>query len=1306
MFITTYQGRFSIQMMDHLLPSQPPVSCDLERHGVFVKKVGGCYLYTDGAVAGLFGLPMQVFVNKTDLELFQKPMLQQLEALSDRARESLAEIRGTVTLAGGKKVVVRLECFGVSSEAFLMGSVRPLEEPLPDKPLAEANWDWDIAKDEMRWSGSAAAILGLSQEELCISFRGYLAVAHPDDRQRVLASISACLHRKKAYSISHRLLLASGEQHFVTVNAMAAYDAEGRAMRMLGTLVIDEQSTALATTPLFMGGIVDHFRDAVFLVDPETGSLIDVNKAACLSLDHTRKELLSRSMKDVNVCLGGKATFDTLVQGMMQDGECLLDGALRRSDGSTFPVETSVKLISLHNRDYLFAVARDMRKRVRKEVPSRVTESITEGLLTDIPELVSRWSRSGTLVFLNQNTCDYFQCSEKVVLGSPFGAFVHSDDLGLLVLSLDSLASGGSICEVELRVPESVRAYGWLRWRIRLLGNHEPSMGMYQVVAIDISEYKRAEEAVRRGTERLRIAFSVHDEDANDENEQVEGQSLFGSGTVGYAPHLKGSSLQRLRQLVYPSDLAQINAKICSRGISGGMGYKSGGDDNRWTWTSVAFSKGLNDAGGGVSLQLRGNRLAQASGGDPIQGLTKYRDFFWYSNEAILIHSVSGKVLEVNHKASKVFGYTADELGKMNVSELVSPRGEIAFRLASEELISDGNIVFETQFQHAQGQTYPVEVASTLLPLEERPVIQMVVRDITQRKVVEERTRLSATVYESTTEGVMITDNNGLILSVNKAFSLITGYAQAEVQGKTPSILKSARQPPEFYSDLWRALHVSGQWQGEIWNKRKNGEEYPVWESINEVRDADGRVSHYVAVMADITKLKSSQEEVNYLAYHDTLTDLPNRLLFNEQLKHALSIAKRDEAQLAVMFMDLDRFKNINDSLGHPVGDEVLRQTAKRLRAVLREQDVIARIGGDEFMLLLEGIGSSSDAALIAQKLLHSLLPPFHVNDQVLYLAASIGISMYPRDGDDEAVLVKNADTAMYEAKAAGRDDFRFYSNTSGLSLNESFYLEAGLRNALSNAELEVHYQPQIALDTGKVVGAEALVRWRHPQKGLLSPEKFIGLAEETGLIVPIGAWVLRQACRQIKTWHDAGYPLRSMAVNLSSIQVSRGDIVGTVRRALEDTGLDGKYLELEITENVVLNDAEQVISVLNSLRSLGVRLTIDDFGTGYSSLAYLKRLPVGKLKIDRSFVMDVSHDSHDEGIVKAVIALGKSLGMKLVAEGVEREEHQRFLMSEGCDVGQGFLYSPAVVASDFPPLFARFAGEELNLYPLQKIYY
>ena len=539
----------------------------------------------------------------------------------------------------------------------------------------------------------------------------------------------------------------------------------------------------------------------------------------------------------------------------------------------------------------------------------------------------------------------------------------------------------------------------------------------------------------------------------------------------------------------------------------------------------------------------------------------------------------------------------------------------------------------------------------------------------------EDSLRQAAAVFDATQEGVLVTDAEQRIVHVNPAFTRITGYAAEEVLGQHPSLLKSGRHDPAFYHGLWHALQSRGAWSGEVWNRRKSGDIYPQWQCIRSIHDDQGTLSHYVAVFSDITALKRSQRELDYLAHHDPLSNLPNRLLFTERVEHALERAGREQRPGAVLLIDLDHFKHINESLGHNVGDLLLKAVGERLGEQLGNGTTLARLGGDEFGLLCEQCAAAAQAASLAQQLLQHLGAPFHLNGQELYVSASIGISLFPGDAHSVEQVLRNADSALFKAKNSGREGFAFYTQALTEYARQRVELASALRHAVDNGELRVHYQPLHCLRSQRAVGVEALVRWQHPQRGLVAPGEFIPIAEDSGLIGAIDSWVLEQACRQMVAWQAAATPLQFVAVNVSSRLFSRGELDQRVAQVLATTGLDPDCLELEVTESAVMDDPDLALALLSRLRGLGVRLAIDDFGTGYSSLARLKGLPVQKLKLDQSFVRGLPDDQDDAAITRAVIALGHSLELEILAEGIERPEQMEFLRQLGCDHGQGYHF-------------------------------
>ncbi len=553
----------------------------------------------------------------------------------------------------------------------------------------------------------------------------------------------------------------------------------------------------------------------------------------------------------------------------------------------------------------------------------------------------------------------------------------------------------------------------------------------------------------------------------------------------------------------------------------------------------------------------------------------------------------------------------------------------------------------------------------------------------------ETQLRLYANVFTNANEGMTITDAASRIVAVNPAFCNITGYTEAEVLGQTPAILNSGRHGKAFYEGMWRELREKGAWQGEIWNRRKSGGIFPEWLSIVGINDERGVLTNYIGVFTDVSERKQSEARIHHLAHHDALTGLPNRLLLDDRINQAILQAKRSKRPVAVVFIDLDRFKNINDTLGHEVGDNLLIQASQRGLAVLRESDTMARQGGDEFVVVLPELDHRQDAMHVVRKLLGVLCHPYLLAGHELTVSASAGIALFPDDGQTGSELLRKADAAMYRAKEEGRNTFRFFSaeiNTASLG---ELLLENDLHGALDRGELMMHYQPKVDALTGEIVGAEALMRWKHREHGLISPARFIPLAEANGLINSFGEWAIENVCAQLRAWLDADLLAVPVAVNISAHQFADQDLPQLVAHALGEYGIPPQLLELELTESLLMRNSIRATQVLQTLRRMHVSVSVDDFGTGYSSLSYLKQFPVEAVKIDRSFVCEI--DEHGESIklAAAIIAMAHQLDLKVVAEGVENEYQRRYLLEHGCDQFQGYFFGHPVAADAFAELLA-----------------
>ena len=654
-------------------------------------------------------------------------------------------------------------------------------------------------------------------------------------------------------------------------------------------------------------------------------------------------------------------------------------------------------------------------------------------------------------------------------------------------------------------------------------------------------------------------------------------------------------------------------------------------------------------------------------------------------DQPVIAMDLAGYLTGWNAGAQILFGYTPEAAIGRHVLFLYADEPDDSNAQLPELFLEEGSSFMEVRRRKKSGEVFRAALTLTQIrDADGEPMgLQAHLSEIADRLSSEEKLRLHARIIEDSDQGILITDTNECIVSVNSAFSRITGYPASEAIGQTPDLLRSGVHSSDFRAQVRSAMHGAGAWQGEIVGKRKNGELFPQSVTISVVRQDNGDITHAFSIFSDVSVLRAAEERMQRLVNYDSLTGLPNRTLLHQLVGQALIAAHRTNDHGALLVIDLNRFTSVNDTLGHEVGDELLRQVGQRFRQALRDEDVLARVGGDEFVAALINIQKREHGAIVAQKLLATLEAPFIIESQAVHIGASIGVSVYPEDSLDTAALLRFADVALKRAQENGEPGYMFYSPEMNQRAKEQWLLESELRHALSNHELLLHYQPKVSLRNGQIVGAEALIRWHHPEQGLIPPSRFIPVAEETGLILELGSWVVEEACRQLKSWIDGGLELVPVAVNLSARQFD-AQLPARLQASVERHGVPHEFLKLEITESLLVRGPETVIPIMNELAAMGFALALDDFGTGYSSLAYLKKFPISTLKIDRSFVIGVPADENDCAIAQAIVTMGKQLRQEIVAEGVETQAQMAFLRDLGCDQLQGYLFSPPVTAQAF----------------------
>jgi diguanylate cyclase (GGDEF)-like protein/PAS domain S-box-containing protein len=821
-------------------------------------------------------------------------------------------------------------------------------------------------------------------------------------------------------------------------------------------------------------------------------------------------------------------------------------------------------------------------------------------------------------------------------------------------------------------------------------------------ITIDITDSKEAEARHERGEARLRAIFE-------NEPECIKVLDAFGKlremNPAGLAM-IEADSLeqvvgQALLTLIVPecrAAFAEMHKKVMG-GEDGVLQFEVVGLKGRRSWLET-HAVPMQDGGETVMLAVTRDITEHKQAEDALRySEQRFRDVSEAAGEYLWETDANLVYTYVSRRSVEVKGYTPEELLGHTPVEFMPPgdfqpdvvaraiANKTPFRVEHRDITKSGEIMWEevNGVPFCDDRGVVIGLRGTGL-------------NITERKLAEDKSKLAALVYESSSEGMMVTDGENRILDINPAFTRTTGYTLEEVRGKTPSFLNSGRQDAAFYSAMLHAIKSGGSWQGEMWNRRKNGEIYVEWQTINAIFNADGSVHRHVALFSDITQKKATEELIWRQANFDSLTGLPNRRMFHDRLEQELKKSARSGLPLALMFIDLDHFKEVNDTLGHDQGDYLLIEAARRIADCVRSSDTVARLGGDEFTVILPALEDTDSVERIAQAIIDSLMRSFMLCNENVFISASIGITLYPGDADEIETLLKNADQAMYVAKNAGRNRFSYFTQALQDAAQTRMRLTSDLRGALEAEQFRVYYQPIVEMATGEIHKAEALIRWQHPERGMVSPVQFIPLAEESGLINQIGDWVFQETARQVKHWRATHAPLFQISVNKSPVQFRQNNIdsESSWLAQLAALSLHGQSISVEITEGLLLNAEGDVQNKLFALRDAGVQVSIDDFGTGYSSLAYLKKFDIDYLKIDQSFVSNLENDTDDLALCEAIIVMAHKLGLKVIAEGVETEKQRDILARAGCDYAQGFLFSKALPAEEFEALLVRSRAESL----------
>lgn len=1130
------------------------------------------------------------------------------------------------------------------------------------------NWSWDVLTGEIIWSDEIYQIFAQDKEQFKPTYNKLLKLIYSEDIEKLKQAEKRTFNQGEKYCLDYRIILPNSSIRWVHVEAIPNTDPQRKPLQLVGTLQ-DITNTKRVEQDLQIKELAIASSMSAIAIGDLEGNLTYINHAflQMWGYEHQEEVLGQPFLKFWQIRKKAKEVISSISSSQDSHGHWLGELVGRRKDGSLFDAQVSANLVTNGEAVSICMIisVMDITQQKAAEISLKKLLRLYTNLTKVAPVGIFRADLQGNYIYANNKTCQIVGGSMEDLLGTGWSNYLYDEDRGKVIKEWTQAIHNKTTFRGEYRYQNQEGNLIWVLAQTIAEVDEQGEVISYVGTLTDITERKQAEEATNQINAEMQAIFDTFPDlffRVNSEGIILDYRTHNESDLYALPSQFLGKKIQDVLPYPVGNKLCKAVRKTLKTQSLVSIEYYLTIEEQKTFFEARIVPFNDNQAIA-IARNITTRKQVEIALRESEERL---RTIIVNDPTGLIILDTHGKVIFVNPAAETLFGRTSEQL-----------MGEI---LGIPIVINDFT---EIAIPQPKGKLIIARMRFVKTIWEGKPTFLASLTDITDLKEAEEQLHILHQATEQSPVSIVITDADGNIEYVNPKFEEVTGYSKEEVLGNNPRILKTGNSSSEEYKLLWETISSGREWHGEFYNRKKNGELF--WEaaSISPIKNQEGMITHFVGIKEDITERKAQEATLAYQANYDALTGLPNRFLAMDRLRQCINQAERNKTRVAVMFIDLDHFKDVNDTLGHEYGDLLLQQASHRLLDSLRKSDTVARLGGDEFLVIIYDLEEVNQCKQIASKILLTLEKPFNLSGEEAFISASIGITIYPDDGNDVSLLMRNADAAMYKGKRGGRNDFKFYTAGMNEAAHHRLRLENFLRYAINKQELFVVYQPFIDLKCNRVVGAEALLRWRNPELGPVSPDQFIPIAEETGLITELGAWVLSQACQEAAFWQT---PARSLwvAVNLSPRQFRDPNFLDVIIQAVERSGISTNCLELEITEKLLLEDVPGAKGLLDQLHHQNFRLSIDDFGTGYSSLSYLTKFPFQVLKIDRSFIANVPDNPEFVGLVKTIIAMGHGLNLKVVAEGVETEAQARFLLSEGCDYAQGYFFSRPIESAEF----------------------